>query len=194
MSHNHITDIEAQELVRGFEKSFKVPQKYFDCEQCSMVITEYISVFNEVKKSTEVSPENDLWKNIETQKSSLQEKKKLSLRNWSLTSIAASFFLAAVFLWSGVQNEKSLNNQVQAAILQSQLLERTINNNQKFQQAGNFELDEMTFRLESIDEKLQLAYTENKETAVILKLWNDRVDLLIHISESSPSKHNLEII
>ncbi len=163
------------------------------CAACNKLFSDTEKLFTAVRLKTQEKPKNDLWPKIEMRHEFKRQEKRLRRKNWSFVSVAASLFIVIGFQWNMLNDDRSLQNKIQAVILQSQQLEQNLSL-QSLRKTSYKSRLELSKKLQQIDEDLQLAYQENKKQAIILDLWNQRIDILQNRNTKVDSRLAVESI
>ncbi len=189
----HLTDFEIHEFIQN--RNPHAAEIIEACATCQNRLQRCKEVHRQLKKSLSISPDNDLWQRIQAKKQKQIKTTPTKLNtHWPYISIAASLFIVTIFLWNGIQNERTIQNRIQASILQSQKLERGFKNLSMFKPTSSLPYADLAYQLSLIDEDLQHAYSNNEESEKILELWNKRIVLLIDISKTLSINDDIEII
>jgi len=194
MNKEHLSQEQIHEFLRSHVDEDVLPRHAHDCEACHQLFVETTELFTQIKQTADLSPENDIWSKIEAQHKHEQHENKHRIKNWSFATIAASLLLIIGLQWNGLNQDRSIQNRIQVAIMQSQQLEKHLINQQRFEQASFGNNVEVTSQISELDQAIQQAYLSNKAPEVILALWNKRVKALIRLSEEPKAEPSIEFI
>ncbi len=188
----HLSNDEIYEFLRQHDDEKVLPTHIEQCHACHKQYDAAKLLFLKLKQDSQKTPNNDLWSRIEFQHKYQQQEKRNQIKHWSFVSVAASLLLVVGLQWNSLNNSQSLQNQIQAAIFQSQRLEQQTQNNL---QPVNYQTNLLLNReLRIIDEDLQLAYQQNKRQEIILDLWKQRIQVLSRTNFMTDKAHNIETI
>jgi len=210
MNTAHINLDEIHQFLRQPTADSRVSTHIEDCNACRATFTEEQQLFEKMQTELLVSPKNDLWQQIEDKRNQQQNQhqnlhqgqqqtRRNRMKDWSFGAIAASLLLVVGLQWNSLSNQHNIQNQIQAAIFQSQKLEnerlnRSVNTPQNYQQAGYAAIDSTDLELQAIDEKLQQAYQQNNTPSIILDLWKQRIEVLNNKNKENSTSLTIETI
>jgi hypothetical protein len=194
MNNEHLSQDQIHEFLHAHSDEAVMPNHVHECESCFQSFTQAAELFNQLKQTANISPENNIWAKIESRHYTEQQEKKSKIKNWSFASIAASLLLIIGFQWHGLNQDRSIQNQIQVAIMQSQQLEQSLNSQQRFEQTSFAGSLDVTSEISELDEAIQQAYLDNEAPEVILALWKQRIIALKKLKKEPNTESNIEFI
>lgn len=194
MTERHISDDEIYQHLRQRTSDSFVHPHVRHCESCMERVKHKERLFSFLMSEGRLSPETDLWSKIEVRHKIRIQDKKTQRMTLSFVSVAASMLLVIAFQWISLSQDKDLSNQIQAAIIQSQNLERQLVLSHRNIPASVVKSDKVSQLLLEVDLELQAAYQEHHSQSEILMLWKKRIKILKESNTELSTLRNVEVI